>query len=586
MREAQQVKLSRRGAALLASGMAGALAMSACTSDNSGDGGGQAADRSGQVVYGESTDFPENLFPNIAAGNATSTANILNGILPGAFEVLPDFSIVHNKDLLAEEPTLKTEGGTQVNTYVISDDAVWSDGTPITADDFEFTWRSSRSGDPADGGCESILSTTGYEQIESVEGSGKDNKTVTVTYKTPFSDWQSLFSGDFGGGILPAHLMDDEDPVALCETLTKGWPIAEGLPSDISGGPWQLTAKNIDVGGQVVVLTPNPKWYGDGPFLERLVIQNIGNDPTTAVQGLQNGELGVIYPQPQLDLVDQVEGLAPNVESDITFGLSFEHLDFNAQDPHLASLPVRQAIAMALDREEIVAQTVGQFSSDAEVLQNRIYFNNQPQYKDTAPEEYKKQNVEQARKLLEGDGYTMGPDGIYTHPERGPLQIRIDTTANNPLRQTTIEVMIPQLREAGIGASFNANPDIFAGADKPTSLEAGGFQAAVFAWVGAPFRASTQSIYSTPVGGNVQQNYSRQGTPEIDALFAKFVQEPDADAQAELGNQIDTLLWGQVATLPLYQKPTFIAYQSSIKGVEDNSTQAGPLWNSETWTVK
>jgi peptide/nickel transport system substrate-binding protein len=241
---------------------------------------------------------------------------------------------------------------------------------------------------------------------------------------------------------------------------------------------------------------------------------------------------------------------------------------------------------MALDREEIVAQTVGQFSSDAEVLQNRIYFNNQPQYKDTAPEEYKKQNVEQARKLLEGDGYTMGPDGIYTHPERGPLQIRIDTTANNPLRQTTIEVMIPQLREAGIGASFNANPDIFAGADKPTSLEAGGFQAAVFAWVGAPFRASTQSIYSTPVGGNVQQNYSRQGTPEIDALFEKFVQEPDPDAQTELGNQIDTLLWGQVATLPLYQKPTFIAYQSSIKGVEDNSTQAGPLWNSETWTVK
>src|SRR5687768_16183743 len=141
MREAQQVNLSKRGAALLASGMAGALAMSACTSDNSGD-GGQAAERSGQVVFGESTDFPENLFPNIAAGNAVSTANILNGILPGAFEVLPDFSIVHNKDLLAEEPTLETEGGTQVNTYVISDDAVWSDGTPITADDFEFTWRS------------------------------------------------------------------------------------------------------------------------------------------------------------------------------------------------------------------------------------------------------------------------------------------------------------------------------------------------------------------------------------------------------------------------------------------------------------
>ncbi|MGY1748421.1 ABC transporter family substrate-binding protein [Modestobacter sp. SYSU DS0511] len=577
------MKLSKRSAMLIAAGVSGTMVLSAC-GGSSDSGGGGSESGGGRVVFGESTDFPENLFPNIAAGNAVSTANIIHGVLPGAFNALPDFSVVYNEDLLTEEPTLEEVDGQQVNTYTISPDAVWSDGTPITADDFEFTWRSSRSGDPADGGCPANLSTTGYEQIASVEGSGDDNKTVTVTYETPFSDWQSLFSGDFGGGVLPAHLMDDDDPVALCETLTAGWPIAQGLPEDISGGPWQLKAENIDVGNQVVVLTPNPEWWGEGPNLDQLVIQNIGNDPTTAVQGLQSGELGVIYPQPQLDLVDQVEGLAPNVESDITFGLSFEHLDFNATDPILSSLPVRQAFTMALDRQEIVDQTVGQFSSDAEVLQNRIYFNNQPQYQDTAPEQYKEQNTEQARALLESDGWVAGPDGIYAKDGQR-LSVQIDTTANNPLRQTTIEVMIPQLAEAGIEATFNANPDIFESAESPTSLEGGGFQAALFAWVGSPFRGATQSIYTQPQGDNIQQNYSRQGTPEIDALFAEFVSEPDPEAQAELGNQIDALLWEQVATVPLYQKPTFIAYQSSINGVEDNSTQAGPLWNSATWTV-
>src|SRR3712207_4054486 len=234
------------------------------------------------------------------------------------------------------------------------------------------SWRANRSGDPADGGCASVLATNGYEQIASVEGGGEGNKTVTVTYETPYSDWPGLLSGDFGGGILPAHLMDHPDAAALCETLTTGWPIAEGLPEDISGGPWQLVADNIDAGAQTVVLTPNPEWWGDGPNLEQLIIQNIGNDPTTAVQGIQSGELGVIYPQPQLDLVDQVEALQPNVESDITFGLSFEHLDFNTQDPHLGDINVRRAFTMALDREEIVEQTVGQFSSEAQVLQNRI----------------------------------------------------------------------------------------------------------------------------------------------------------------------------------------------------------------------
>jgi len=584
------VNLSKRRTAIVASGLAGALALSACGGSDSGGGGGEGesgeAAQGGRVVYGESTDFPENLYGGIAAGNAVSAANIRRAVIPGAYNILPDFSVEYDDDLLAEEPALSTEGGTQVNTYVIRDEAVWSDGTPITADDFEFTWRSSRSGDPAEGGCASVLSTNGYEQISSVEGSGDNNKTVTVTYETPYADWQGLFSSDFGGGILPAHLMDNPDPAALCETLTTGWPIAEGFPNEISAGPWQLRRDGIDVGAQTVVLTPNPEWWGDGPNLDQLIVQNIGNDPTTAVQGLQSGELGVIYPQPQLDLVDQVEGLKPNVESDITFGLSFEHLDFNTQDPHLADINVRRAFTMALDREEIVAQTVGQFSSEAQVLQNRIYFNNQPQYQDTAPDEFKQQNTEMARQLLEQSGYTAGPDGLFTHPQRGPLDIRIDTTANNPLRQQTIEVMIPQLREAGINATFNANPDIFAGADKPTSREAGGFQAALFAWVGAPLRSPTQSIYSTPQGDNVQQNYSRQGTPEIDALFQQFVSQPDPDAQTELGNRIDAALWEQVATVPLYQKPTFIAYQSAIEGVEDNSTQAGPLWNAETWTLQ
>lgn len=576
------MKLSKRGSALVAAGISGAMVLSACSSDSDKPaGGGGDSERSGRVVFGESTDFPENLFPYIAAGNATSVANILVRIMPSAYKVLPDFSIAYDEDLLAEEPTLTDEGGTQVNTYTISSDAVWSDGTPITAKDFAFTWKASRSGDPADEGCASVLSTTGYEQIESVEASGDDDKTVTVTYATPYSDWQALF-----GNILPAHLMDNEDPVALCDTITAGWAIGDGLPEDISGGPWQLKASNIDVGNQTVVLTPNPEWWGDGPNLEQLIIQNIGNDPTTGVQGIENGELGVIYPQPQLDLVDQIDALAPNVESAINFGLLFEHLDFNTQDPHLADVNVRRAFAMALDRQEIVDQTVGQFSSDAEVLNNRIWLNNQPEYQDTAPEEVKQQSTDQAKQLLEQSGYTLGPDGIYTHPERGRLTIAIDTTQANPLRQTTIEVMIPQLKEAGIEATFNANPDIFAGADKPTSLEAGGFQAALFAWVAAPFVSSNQSIYRTPQGDSIGQNYSRIGNPEIDALFAELTAEPDRDRQAELGNQIDQLLWEQMATVPLYQKPTFIAYQSSISGVEDNATQAGPLWNSETWSVE
>jgi peptide/nickel transport system substrate-binding protein len=572
------VRLTKRYAALIATGIAGAMVLSACGGgSSSGSSSSSGTASGGRVVYGEPTPFPENLYPFISAGNSTATNDIIVRVLPSAFNINPDFSVQWDKNVLASEPTLSTSGGTQVNTYKINPKAVWSDGKPMSADDFIATWKANRSADPADGGCEAVLSTNGYANISDVKGSD-NGKTVTVTYKEPYSDWQSLFST-----MIPSHLMYNADPATFCKTITAGWPIADGLPSDISAGPYQVVKKNIDAGAQALVLTPNPKWWGTKATLSQLVIQEVGNDPSKNVQGIQNQELGVIYPQPQIDMVSQLNGLKPNVTTKITFGLSFEHLDFNTQDKNLADINVRKAIAMALDRQTIVDQTVGQFSSDAQVLNNRLYVNNQPEYKDNAPAQYKKADPAGAKALLQQSGYTLGSDGIFTG-KNGKLAIQIDTTPNNPLRETTIEVMIPMLKAAGIQATFNANPDIFGDTDKPTSLVAGGFQAALFAWVSTPFVSSNQSIYYSPANG-LGQNYTRAGTPEIDALLSKMVAEPDPAKTADLANQVDQALWAQMYTLPLYQKPTVIAYQSNIKNVQDNSSQTGPLWNSEKWAL-
>jgi peptide/nickel transport system substrate-binding protein len=578
------VKLSKRSAVLIATGVTGAMALSACGGGSDSGGDDSSSSGSGRVVYGEATDWPENLMPLISAGNATSVANIEAQLLPQAYLIQPDLSIKYDDQLLTEEPTSEVNGDVQTVTYKINPDANWSDGEPITADDFEFSWNLQKSSDPAQGGCETLLSTTGYDKITSVEGAD-EGKTVTVTL-APFADWKALFSGS-NNPVFPKHVMDQGSPEANCAYISTGWPIADGLPQDISGGPWQLKKSNINNGQQIVVLTPNENYWGDKPKLSQLVIQGIGNDPTTAVQGLKSGELNVIYPQPQLDLVGQVDDLEPNVASDVNFGITFEHLDFNATDPQLSDVRVRQAFAQALDRQEIVDQTVGQFSSDAQVLNNRIWLNTQDQYEDTAPDQYKTRDVAGAKALLEQAGYALGADGIYAKGGQR-LSFKIDTTASNPLREQTINVMIPQLKEAGIEASFNANPDIFAGPDKPTSLVAGGFQVALFAWVGSPFISSTPPIYQSPegAGGAVQQNYSRTGSPEIDALLTQWLTETDEAQVATTGNEIDKLLWDQMATLPLYQKPTYIAYSNTVSGVEDNPTQAGPLWNSSTWSVE
>ena len=561
-----------RRAALIAPAVVIAMTAAACGGDDNdgGGGGGGEGVTGGQMVYGFETAYPENWFPSIAAGNSVATAYAEIRVLLAPFRTYPDFTIKPDTDLVVGEPTTQTTGGKQVVTYKVNPAAVWSDGEPIDAKDFEFTWRLQKSGDPKAGGCADLISTTGYDQIESVEGADND-KTVTVTYAKPFSDWKSLFT------LFPQHVMDKGEPAANCAAVRKGWPAAEGIP--VASGPFLLDKSGIDVNKKIATLTRNEKFWGEKPKLDRIILQGIGNEPGVSVKALRNNEVQMIYPQPQLDLVKNIKDLEPNVTSKTNFGLSFEHIDFNTTDEQLKLKEVRQAIAYALDRADVVAKTVGQFDNRAQVLNNRYFVNNQPEYEDTSGGLYDKQDIPKAQSLLEGIGYAKGADGIYAKGGKR-LSFEMMTTQANPLRENTIDVIAQQLKGAGIEIKKFLNPDIFAGKEKVRSLEGGQFQIALFAWVSSPYVSGNQSIYQTPEGENIGQNYTRAGNPKVDALFPQINAATDQAQIKELGNQVDKLLWEDLYTIPLYLKPTFIAYNSNYTGIEENATNAGPLWDA------
>ena len=561
----------RRKTALIAPAVIIAMTAAACggSDDDTGGGGGGTA-TGGQMVYGFETAMPDNLFPSIAAGNSVATAYAEIRVLLAPFRTYPDFTIKPDTELVVGEPTTQTTNGKQVVTYKVNPAAVWSDGDPIDAKDFEFTWRLQKSSDPAQGGCPDLISTTGYDQIASVEGSDND-KTVTVTYDKPFSDWKSLFT------LFPQHVMDKGDAKANCAAVVKGWPTADGIP--VASGPFLLDKAGIDVNKKIMTLTRNEKYWGEKPKLDRIVLQGIGNDPGVSVKALRNNEVQMIYPQPQLDLVKNIKDLEPNITSKTNFGLAFEHIDFNTKDELLGQKVVREAITYALNRPDIVAKTVGQFDNRAQVLNNRYFVNNQPEYEDTSGGKYDKQDVAKAQSLLEGAGFSKGSDGIYAKGGKR-LSFEMMTTQANPLRENTIDVIAQQLKPAGIEIRKFLNGDIFAGKEKPRSLEGGQFQIALFAWVSSPYVSGNQSIYATPKGDNIGQNYSRAGNAKVDALFPQINAATDQAQIAELGNQVDRLLWEDLYTVPLYQKPTFIAYNSNFTGIEENATNAGPLWDA------
>ena len=133
-------------------------------------------------------------------------------------------------------------------------------------------------------------------------------------------------------------------------------------------------------GTQSLTLERNPRYWERPAHLDRIIMR-ILPDAEAQANAMINGEVDVIHPRPQVDLVRRVQGL-PGVGSQVQFGLSFEHLTFNLRHPILQDLAVREAIALAIDREQLLERTVGLFSDRAQVLGNRVWMVGQQGYED------------------------------------------------------------------------------------------------------------------------------------------------------------------------------------------------------------
>jgi peptide/nickel transport system substrate-binding protein len=552
-----RLRTARLAALLVGLAMVAAACGGGDNGGNASGGGGGAVKQGGTLNYAADQE-PTGFNNNTSSDNGTSVANIVMNTMPVAFHLTPDFKVVMNSDLL--DSAEQTSENPQTVVYKIKPAAVWSDGVPVSADDFIYLWKN-LNGTIKDN---DVSGTTGYDQMKSVTGSD-NGKTVTVVYKTPFADWKSMFaSGNF---ILPAHYVEKQ-PGGWNTGLKKN-------PEKIPSAGW-FKVENYTP-GQSLTMVRNDKYWGKKSNLDSLVVRFLP-ESTTQPAALQNNEVDLIYPQPQLDQVQQVKTL-PDVTSQINFGPTFEHFDFNFKNQHLGDLKVRQAIATGINVQELVQRTVKQFSDKAVPLGNRIYMTNQPeQYQDHFGQ-YGKGDAAGATKLLEEAGYTKGADGTYAKGGK-KLSLRISTTAGNQLRETQEELFQAQMKKIGVDIKItNADSTKFFGEWLPN----GNFDIANFAWVGSPFPISgNRSAYVCDSGSN----YGQYCNKKVDQLFSQAFAQFDTAKATELGNQIDQQLTTDMVSVPLYQKPTFIAWRNTFANIADNSTQDGPFWNANIWGQK
>ncbi|MGM0696359.1 MAG: ABC transporter family substrate-binding protein [Actinomycetota bacterium] len=492
-----------------------------------------------------------------------------------------DGSIIPNEDFGTYE---KTSDDPLTVKYTISDDAKWSDGTPVTAGDFIVHWAANNDTVKAEGSETPLFDSISFEQgkyiPEAPEGEA-DGKEFTVTYPEPYADWEILIST-----ALPAHIVAKEAGMSFEELVTAakekdvealtpaaefwndGWDFSPGELPDASLVPSMGPYKFKDGGwqaGQSITLEANPEYWGTPPATKELVLRFA--DPKTHVQALQNGDLDVIEPQATVDTLQQLEGLGDDVNVQTGDQLTWEHVDYNRGEGSVfADSPeLREAFALCLPRQQIVDNLIKPIYADAQVMNLREVFPFQDKYQEVVDEAYPKEmdepNIEKAKELVEKSGVSTPT-------------VRLGYQAGNQRRTETVALIKSSCDQAGFDVQDANSPVFF-----KEVMPAGDYDAALYAWAGSGQKASGANIYQSD-GAQNQQSYNN---PEVDAAWDKLATSLDENEQLEQVKTIEKLLWEDFQAIPLYAHPGLVGHKADVANVRDTAAQSGALWNVEQW---
>jgi len=505
-----------------------------------------------------------------AASNTYDQAQIMSGLIPSPFILNPDLSVTLNKDLVTS--ATQTSTSPQTIVYKINPNAVWMDGSPITADDFIFNWKFQDGKDCSAADCP-VAGTTGYDAIDSVTGAD-NGKTVTVVFKTPFPDWQALFAL-FPASVAKTYAGGDIYAAGGLKKAYAGF-LSEGGAVPFpkwSGGPYQISDYQKDVS---VTLTPNPKWYGAvKPSLEKIIYKVI-LDPAQETQALKNGEVNVSVAQPDGDLIAAVQAMQ-NVNYNLAKGPVWEHIDLNNKNKFLADKALRQAIFTAINRQDIIDKTVKPFFPSAAPLNNHNYMPGTAGYKDVITATGQGTgDAAKAAQILQAAGYTGAEaNGTLKNKAGETVTLGFSYTQSNKLRETSAELVQADLAKIGIKVTLVPKPDL-------SFLGTGDYDIVIFAWVGSPFVAGSKDLWITDGGSN----YNKYTNPQVDPLLVKAAADLDPAQEAADFNAADEIMAQDANVLPLYQKPVFIAVSSQFVNIRNNATNAGPAYNMQAWGLK
>ncbi|TDL06437.1 ABC transporter family substrate-binding protein [Mycolicibacterium obuense] len=473
------------------------------------------------------TGFPANFNNLHIDGNLSEIGAMYKTMLPRAFFIKPNGEMTVNSDYFTNVELTSTDP--QVVTYTINPKAVWSNGRPITWEDLAAEVNATSGKDKR----YLFASPNGADRVASVT-KGVDDRQAVITFAKHYADWKGLFAGN--GMLFPKEM------TGTPEAFNTGF--RDGPPP--TAGPFIIT--NIDRGAQRITLGRNPKWWGTPPLLDSISYSVL--DDAARIPALLNNAIdasGVA----SLDELKTTRS-APGIAMRRAPSAQWYHMTFNgAPGSILADPKLRMAIAKGIDRQAIVTVAQNGLVDKPVPLNNHIYVAGQEGYQDNSIAF----DPEAAKRELDALGWRQ--NGQFREKDGRRLTIRDVFYDAQSTRQIAV---VAQDNLAKIGVDLQLVPA--AGGKLFTDFVVpGNFDIVQFSWAADAFALSSLTQAYASAG---ESNYGKIGSPEIDAKIEQTLSELDAAKARTQANELDTMIWQEVHSLPLFQAPGNVAVRATL----------------------
>lgn len=367
--------------------------------------------------------------PYAVADYSPASQAVASLVLPSTFVMAADGSVGTDADVV--DWVAVTSLNPFTVTYLLDRKASWSDGTPITAEDFSYL-RDQLLVQPG------TVASAGYRLISAIR-SRDAGKTVEVEFAEPFPQWRSLFSP-----LLPSHLLKDSP---------GGWSSALDSDLPLSGNRYRMTSYDA-VTGQVT-LARNDKYWATPPGPSAVVLR-LGQ-PSDLLAAFNRGNVQALWFAPDAATAQDIADQVPGDRRTVVPTPSSMQLVMNTAAGPTADVDVRTAIAAALDPTALAEGLSAGWADGGLTVTSQVAL---PVDTGSGERPIVTNDATVAQKRLSAAGYDR--NGVYVARDGQILRLRLGYPSGRPRVAATARLLQEQLGAAGIEVDLfpDAAPDL------------------------------------------------------------------------------------------------------------------------------